>query len=190
MALKRSARREQAATVHFNHRLAQFLGINRTDAHCLELIGQGGRITAGELARAAGLTTGAVTALVDRLERAGYVDRVRDREDRRKVWIAQSDHAERLLGALFVQFADIGAIILEQFSEGELAAIQRFLDLSAAITAARATLLQAHIPPAPATAAVRMRAARAFLRDTGTMTEKMRGAARRGDPVTQDILDA
>jgi DNA-binding MarR family transcriptional regulator len=65
----------------------EHLGINQTDNRCLDVLTRLGPITAGELAREAGLTTGGVTAVVDRLERAGFARRVRDDEDRRRVVI-------------------------------------------------------------------------------------------------------
>ena len=71
----------------FDNVAAERLGINRTDLACLDVITRVGPVTAGEVAAAAGLTTGAVTAVVDRLERAGYARRVRDDEDRRRVMI-------------------------------------------------------------------------------------------------------
>ena len=64
---------------------AERLGISVTDLHCLNIVEQGGGVTAGRLATESGLTTGAVTSVVDRLERAGYARRVRDQTDRRKV---------------------------------------------------------------------------------------------------------
>src|SRR5206468_2624735 len=66
---------------------AEYLGINPTDGRALDVIDQHGRITAGELARELRLSTGAVTTLVDRLERAGFAHRVRDEDDRRRVLI-------------------------------------------------------------------------------------------------------
>ena len=69
----------------FDQVTADRLGINRTDLNCLDVIERHGGVTAGELAIEAGLTTGAVTAVVDRLEGKGYVRRTRDTEDRRKV---------------------------------------------------------------------------------------------------------
>ena len=65
----------------------EHLGINQTDNRCLDVLSRLGPITAGELAREAGLTTGGVTAVVDRLERAGFARRVRDSKDRRRVVI-------------------------------------------------------------------------------------------------------
>lgn len=69
----------------FDNLAAQRLGVSLGDLHCLNIIESRGGLTAGALAAEAGLTTGAITGLVDRLERAGYVCRVRDPADRRKI---------------------------------------------------------------------------------------------------------
>ena len=64
--------------------VADYLGINRTDARCLDIIGRLGGVSAGRLARESGLSTGAVTTVLDRLERAGYARRTSDPGDRRR----------------------------------------------------------------------------------------------------------
>src|SRR6188472_951264 len=69
----------------FENLAADRLGVNRTDLLALNAIENAGGLTAGELAVAAGLTTGAVTGVIDRLERAGYARRVADPSDRRRV---------------------------------------------------------------------------------------------------------
>jgi len=69
----------------FDNLAAERLGVNRTDLHCLNTVENAGGLTAGELARETGLTTGAVTGVIDRLDRAGYARRVPDPEDRRRV---------------------------------------------------------------------------------------------------------
>jgi DNA-binding MarR family transcriptional regulator len=69
----------------FDNLAAERLGLNRTDLHAVNIIENSGGLTAGELAREAGLTTGAVTGVIDRLERAGYARRVADPGDRRRV---------------------------------------------------------------------------------------------------------
>jgi DNA-binding MarR family transcriptional regulator len=66
---------------------ALFFGIHRTDLSLLDVLQLGGRMTAGELAKRGNLSPGAVTAALDRLERAGYVRRVRDDVDRRRVFV-------------------------------------------------------------------------------------------------------
>src|SRR5262245_29773235 len=69
----------------FENLAAERLGVNRTDLHCLNAIENAGGLTAGELGAAAGLTSGAVTGVVDRLEAAGFARRVPDPADRRRV---------------------------------------------------------------------------------------------------------
>ena len=64
---------------------ADRIGINATDLNCLNILSFSGRMTAGELARATGLTTASITGVIDRLEEAGYVTRERDPRDRRRV---------------------------------------------------------------------------------------------------------
>src|SRR5215813_8260121 len=66
---------------------ADRIGINATDLNCLNILSFSGRMTAGELARATGLTTASITGVADRLEEAGYVRRERDPDDRRRVVI-------------------------------------------------------------------------------------------------------
>src|SRR5438270_8749054 len=69
----------------FDNLAAQRLGVNETDLHCLNIIENRGGLTAGELAAQSGLTNGAITGVLDRLERAGYARRVADPADRRRV---------------------------------------------------------------------------------------------------------
>lgn len=71
----------------FDNLAAQKLRVNRTDLNCLDVIQRIGPLTAGELATETGLTTGAVTAVIDRLERAGFARRTRDSHDRRRVMV-------------------------------------------------------------------------------------------------------
>jgi DNA-binding MarR family transcriptional regulator len=79
------ARENEAANDAFDEVAAQKLGVNRTDLRCLNILENQGPITAGRLAELSGLTTAAVTAVLDRLERAGYAARKRDQKDRRQV---------------------------------------------------------------------------------------------------------
>ena len=86
----------------FDNVASDRLGINRTDLACLDVITRFGPVTAGEIAAEAGLTTGAVTAVVDRLERAGYVTRERDVDDRRRVIVtAQVDTVLNKVGPIY-----------------------------------------------------------------------------------------
>ena len=64
---------------------AERIGINATDLNCLNLVALTGRLTAGDLARQTGLSTASITGVLDRLEQGGFVRRVRDPHDRRRV---------------------------------------------------------------------------------------------------------
>jgi DNA-binding MarR family transcriptional regulator len=97
--------------IAFDQVVADRLQINRTDLNCMDVIERHGGVTAGELAAEAGLTTGAVTAVVDRLERKGYVRRTRDTEDRRKVKLEVTPafiaEAEKIYGPLFAEWSEL-----------------------------------------------------------------------------------
>lgn len=69
---------------------AERIGINATDLNCLNIVALTGHLTAGELAGQTGLTTASITAVLDRLEEGGYVRRVRDPRDRRRVMVELS----------------------------------------------------------------------------------------------------
>src|SRR5687767_14978126 len=71
----------------FDEAAAARLGVNSTDLRCMDILQRLDGVTAGELAREAALTTGAVTSVIDRLERAGYAKREADPADRRKVLV-------------------------------------------------------------------------------------------------------
>jgi DNA-binding MarR family transcriptional regulator len=86
-------RRSQNATDRFDQAVADSIGVNRTDMRCMDVIEREGPITAGRLAEATGLTTGAITTVLDRLERAGIARRVRDPSDRRRVLVEATEAA-------------------------------------------------------------------------------------------------
>jgi DNA-binding MarR family transcriptional regulator len=88
-------RRYQNAQDEFDDAASERLGINRTDQRCMDILDLNGQMTAGQLAVESGLSTGAVTTLLDRLERAGYVRRVRDTVDRRRVLVELTDEARK-----------------------------------------------------------------------------------------------
>jgi DNA-binding MarR family transcriptional regulator len=75
--------------------VADRAGISSADMDCIDFVNVEGRMTAGRLAELTGLTTGAITGVVDRLEKAGFVRRERDETDRRKVFIVPV--AERMM---------------------------------------------------------------------------------------------
>ncbi len=115
----------------FENLAAERLGVNRTDLHCLNAIENAGGLTAGELATEVGLTSGAVTGVVDRLEHAGFARRVPDPADRRRVKVEVSPEfyarAERIWGPLAAEWE---ASLASRFTAAELTRITEFLRLT------------------------------------------------------------
>jgi DNA-binding MarR family transcriptional regulator len=127
-------RRLSNANVMFHQAVADRLGMNLTDYKALGILVDTGPITAGRLAEITGLTTGAVTGIVDRLERSGLVRRERGSEDRRKVIIEaiqtpEHEHAARGIFAPLVRAVEED---LAGYSEHQLALILEFMDRHAA----------------------------------------------------------
>jgi DNA-binding MarR family transcriptional regulator len=112
----------------FDSLAAGRLGVSETDLRCLNIIENSGGLTAGELAVQAGLTAGAVTGLIDRLEKAGYARRVPDPADRRRVRLEVTPafyrSAERIWGPIA---ADWHATLSKRFTIDALEQITEFL---------------------------------------------------------------
>ena len=117
----------QNLTDAIDQSVCAILGINRSDARCLDIVERHGRITAGDLAAESGLTTGAVTALLDRLERGGAVRRVPDPGDRRRVLVELTPAAQRTSNELYGPMAEAAASLLSRYSRDELLLIRDFL---------------------------------------------------------------
>jgi DNA-binding MarR family transcriptional regulator len=117
----------QDATDLVDELAARRLGINRTDLRCLSRLSARGALTASELAAAAGLTGGATTTVIDRLERAGLAQRVRDSADRRRVLVHLTDRAEQLSTEIWGPIVNDARAELRRFTLAELQLIEKFL---------------------------------------------------------------
>lgn len=109
------------------HGACQRLGLGPTDVRFLTLLDLYGPLTPGRLATLTGLTTGSVTGVIDRLERAGLVGRRRDDTDRRKVRVVAMPEATARLAAERQDNLDLLDTVLERRDPAELAVIARFL---------------------------------------------------------------
>jgi DNA-binding MarR family transcriptional regulator len=108
-------------------------------------------LTAGELAAAVGLSPGAVTTALDRLEARGFVTRERDESDRRRVTLKRTPEAGRLAWEAYGPLGELGRPLIETMSDRELAAVIRFLRVGTEINEQRAgEVREAARPPAPA----------------------------------------
>ena len=106
---------------------ADRIGINATDLNCLNILSFSGHMTAGELARATGLTTASITGVIDRLEEAGYVSRERDPHDRRRVVVTLAlDKAMRNVASVFLPVLRDWRELATRYSDDELRLIVDF----------------------------------------------------------------
>src|SRR5215213_4790680 len=121
--------RMSTATVLFHAAIADRLGIGATDVKCYSILRQTGPITAGDLAERTSLTTGAITGVIDRLERAKLVRRARDPQDRRRIVLELVHDAERerAIGALYEPMGRAISALVGQLDAAERATILDFL---------------------------------------------------------------
>jgi DNA-binding MarR family transcriptional regulator len=141
--LVEATRANQVATDKMDDAGSQALGVNRTDGRCLDVIQQTGRISAGELADRAGLTSGSVTAVIDRLEAKGYVRRVADPEDRRRVLVELTDLMEHRAWELWGPLAQRGIPQLERLSVSEIELLIRYMHFATELNETRAAEIRA-----------------------------------------------
>jgi DNA-binding MarR family transcriptional regulator len=132
--LGRKMQELSTVTVLFHQKIAQNLGLNPTDHKCLDLIMKNDYMTAGELAQVTGLTTGAITGVIDRLEAKELVKREKDPNDRRKIMVVANK--EKALNEVSPFFTSLGTAMNElynQYSEKELHTILDFVTKSVEI---------------------------------------------------------
>ena len=146
----RRVRRFSTAAVLLHHAVAEHLGLGPTDHKCLDLLRERGAMTGSALAALTGLTSGAVTGVVARLERAGYLRREPDPHDRRKQILSPAPERTPDLEAVFGPIRADAAALVEGFDDHQLEAIAEFLERSTDFTYRRAALLRAQslmLPP-------------------------------------------
>ncbi|HEY2542302.1 MAG TPA: MarR family transcriptional regulator [Gaiellaceae bacterium] len=122
-------RQNQVLTQMLDEKASEYLGINTTDGHAIDVIDRAGRITAGDLARELRLSTGAVTAIVDRLEKAGYARRVPDPDDRRRVLVEVTPKLSRAAAEIYGA-PDEAIANAAEFTDEELGVWLRFEEQS------------------------------------------------------------
>ena len=110
-----------------NELIADRMGVNRTDHRVMEILNRLGPMTAGDLADATRLTTGAVTAVVDRLERIGYARRIRDTVDRRRVRVEQPPEGAKTGRRQYGPFMQRSLAAMQNYSAEQLAAVRDFM---------------------------------------------------------------
>ena len=109
----------QRSTQAFDDEVGRVLGVNPVDLRCLDWLTEG-PMTASRLAEATGLSAGATTSMIDRLERKGFVRRRRGDGDRRQVMVEFTDEGIRRVGELYGPLVAEGEPLLGSFSKEQL----------------------------------------------------------------------
>ena len=135
-------RRMGAASALHSQAVARRAGLSSVDLECLDMILLAGPVTAGQVMEHTKLTSGAVTGLIDRLARKGYVERATDPQDRRKVIVRIVPQAVGPLQELFAPMAERSAALMRQYSAEELELIAGFIEKGTAIALERARELE------------------------------------------------
>jgi DNA-binding MarR family transcriptional regulator len=130
-ALNQAGRENSTATVLFHSAMAERFGLSATDEKTLDVLSRLGHLTAGQLAEHTGLASASVTALIDRLEQKGFVRRVRDPADRRRVIVELVPEGVAALAAAFASFARSLEPFWAGFTTEQLEVIRDFLVRSA-----------------------------------------------------------
>lgn len=131
--LMQTGREMSAATIMFHSAVAERAGLSATEHKAMDILSRAGPLTAGEIAEHTGLTTGAVTGLVDRLEAAGFVRRAKDPNDRRKVIVEPIlGELQRVLGPIFIEMGRAVSVLYASYGETER---QLLLDYQLRMTA-------------------------------------------------------
>jgi DNA-binding MarR family transcriptional regulator len=138
-------RANQRATAVVDELAGELMGVNRTDGRCLDLLEQRGQMSAGEMAGASGLTTGAITAVIDRLERLGYARRVPDPADRRRVLVEPTPKARAVSWELFGPLAETVQPLLDRYSDEQLELLIEFNRLGREVQERHAEMLRSRL---------------------------------------------
>lgn len=120
------AREYGIGSVLFRHVIGEKLGVNVTDMECLGLIFLKGLATPTELGRYAGLSSGATTAMLDRLEKSGLIERRPNPNDRRSTLIVIVQEMAAKIGPLFASLREAQDALLSSYSEAELEVLADF----------------------------------------------------------------
>lgn len=120
-------RASQNATDRYDQAVADTLGLNRTGLRLLDLLDREGRLTAGQLAAGTGLTTGAITTAIDRLERSGHARRIPDSRDRRRTYVELTPAAKRHGGRFYSEHAERAEVAYHRYTEEQIELLLGFV---------------------------------------------------------------
>jgi DNA-binding MarR family transcriptional regulator len=141
-SLLEASRRLSTQTVFFHQAVAKFMGLNITDHKCLDIVLGMGRATAGQLAELTGLTTGAITNVINRLENAGFVRRAKDPNDLRVVFVEPVPDRLQPIQEAFAPLAEAMTELFSRYSSDELRLILDYLERSTQVLAGQTERLK------------------------------------------------
>lgn len=146
-ALGAALREVSGLGVLYSHAVAARVGLAPTDLECLGYLADG-PVSAGALAEATRLTTGAITGVIDRLERAGFATRQADPADRRRVLVQATPAAMGRVAPLYAPLEQAALGALQDYNDAELSLLLDFLQRSgeAALTALAELLSEPSLP--------------------------------------------
>lgn len=125
LELIKAIRDNQSANQKLDFAFCKTLGINQTDGRCFDVLDHHGPMTAGHLAAAVGLTSGAVTAVIDRLAAKGFAERLDDPTDRRRVLVGITEAGSQRAAQYYGPMAQRGA---EEFKSLSAAEVELLID--------------------------------------------------------------
>jgi DNA-binding MarR family transcriptional regulator len=144
--LNEALRKVGAQSVLLSDAVSRLVGVNSTDLECLDLLLLSGGTTAGQLAAHCGLTTGAMTAVIDRLERAGFARRRRDLTDRRRVLVEALPRVVQEIGPLYRPLMRATESLHDQYDDKQLALVTEYLSRAFGLAAEHVNWLQTQPP--------------------------------------------
>lgn len=140
-----------ARTVLFHDAVASRIGLSATESKCLDIaIRANEPLTAGKLAETTGLTTGAITGLLDRLERAGFIRREKDENDRRQVLIRVMQERLKPIEIIFSEFRHAWETLLAQYDIKDLELVREYLRQSIDVCTEQTARIQDEAQDEPA----------------------------------------
>jgi DNA-binding MarR family transcriptional regulator len=146
-AFNNASREASGLGAIFAKAAAEHMGISQSDFECIDIVALRGRVTAGELAAATGLTTGAVTGVIDRLEAAGIARRQRDSEDRRRVYVTILPKAMAAGAAFYASFEKAVHELVARYTDAEIVLLTDYFHRSRQMILGEITRLRTQAPP-------------------------------------------
>lgn len=125
--LTRAMYEQSTMAVFFHTAIAEQVGLGATEEKTVFILSGFGPLTAGEIAQHTGLTTASVTSLIDRLENKGFVRRVRDTNDRRRVIVELNQERFADLMGVFNSLGNIFAQLMDGYTDEQLLTITSFI---------------------------------------------------------------